>query len=249
MDQHWRDSYEHDMTVVPVDGEKAGSWIEAERRRSGRSASMAALLPGAFDSYAAVKLPIPELHLPHSQEEQICDGSPRLGSPCDAVADMTELTAQARWLSAVEGLLSSLSNSEVACFAAVWTGYRWRSDAMHGGGATQSDADGSNLESTENLSLHLFGRDATVPLLSLSPGAGLDFAVYEAQLPTAIHLAEIFGISPVATIVPNMVWPEDRTWFMNTDVDMDESIIGGSDVLISRFLNEPSLDVTVNPGN
>ncbi len=41
---------------------------------------------------------------------------------------------------------------------------------------------------------------------------------------------------------PNLIWPQDRSWFMFTEVDFDSTIVGGSADLVADILAAPSLD-------
>jgi hypothetical protein len=41
---------------------------------------------------------------------------------------------------------------------------------------------------------------------------------------------------------PNLWWPDDRSWCVATEVDLDWTYLGGSRALIERVLAEPALD-------
>ena len=41
---------------------------------------------------------------------------------------------------------------------------------------------------------------------------------------------------------PNIWWPEDRSWCVSTDIDLDSTYIGGSEECIERLLSHPSLE-------
>jgi hypothetical protein len=42
---------------------------------------------------------------------------------------------------------------------------------------------------------------------------------------------------------PNLLWPEDRAWFVASEVDFDSTLLGGSRVLIEALLAAPDLEV------
>jgi hypothetical protein len=42
---------------------------------------------------------------------------------------------------------------------------------------------------------------------------------------------------------PDLIWPEDRSWFVQTEVDFDSTVLGGSRRLIDQLLAAPELDV------
>jgi hypothetical protein len=49
---------------------------------------------------------------------------------------------------------------------------------------------------------------------------------------------------------PNLFWPEDRAWFMASEIDFDSTVIGGSSELLQALLGAPELDAwPVDPGD
>jgi hypothetical protein len=42
---------------------------------------------------------------------------------------------------------------------------------------------------------------------------------------------------------PNLLWPEDRAWFVASEVDFDSTLLGGSRALIEALLASPDLEV------
>ena len=41
---------------------------------------------------------------------------------------------------------------------------------------------------------------------------------------------------------PNLLWPEDRTWFVASEIDFDSTLVGGTEDLIGAILGTPGLD-------
>lgn len=41
---------------------------------------------------------------------------------------------------------------------------------------------------------------------------------------------------------PNLIWPQDRTWFVATEYDFDSTLVGGSSQLIAAILASPELE-------
>lgn len=41
---------------------------------------------------------------------------------------------------------------------------------------------------------------------------------------------------------PNLLWPEDRSWFVATDVDLDSTIVAGTTQLIGRILDRVEIE-------
>ncbi|HJZ38232.1 MAG TPA: hypothetical protein VJ204_18330 [Solirubrobacterales bacterium] len=50
---------------------------------------------------------------------------------------------------------------------------------------------------------------------------------------------------PLAAVdqAPNLIWPEDRAWFVASEVDLDSTLVGGSRALIDELLAAPGLEV------
>jgi hypothetical protein len=42
---------------------------------------------------------------------------------------------------------------------------------------------------------------------------------------------------------PNLIWPEDRAWFVASEVDLDSTLVGGSRDLVDELLASPDLEV------
>ncbi len=42
---------------------------------------------------------------------------------------------------------------------------------------------------------------------------------------------------------PNLIWPEDRAWFVQSEYDFDSTVLGGSRALIDALLAAPDLEV------
>ncbi len=219
-----------DKSVVAVDGVTAGSWIEEDREGVHEFGSRAALLPKDFAEYAVMPLPTPQL---------------RSASP--QAAKHVELTEHARWLLALESAFASVAGSDVVCLAAIWTGYRW-SAVSHGSDLRHEEHMAKpQIDGTQKLASEVLGQATSPRFLSLPSHAGLDYAVFESVLSSTIHLAELLCISPVATVIPNMIWPTDRAWFMVSDIDADESVVGGSHELMHALQRESVLEAVISP--
>lgn len=41
---------------------------------------------------------------------------------------------------------------------------------------------------------------------------------------------------------PNLLWPSDKAWFVATDIDLDSTLVAGSDELITAVVSSPELE-------
>jgi hypothetical protein len=44
-------------------------------------------------------------------------------------------------------------------------------------------------------------------------------------------------------VAPSLVWPEDRAWFVGSEIDFDSTIVAGSEECITALLSEDGLEV------
>ena len=78
-----------------------------------------------------------------------------------------------------------------------------------------------------------------VPALISAPRAskpGRSYLLFEGPLEAVLG----FNVGPWEA--PNIWWPEDRAWFVSTDIDLDSTYIGGRDELIGAILAEGDLE-------
>ncbi|MGE5603367.1 MAG: hypothetical protein ACM30E_09965 [Nitrososphaerales archaeon] len=72
-------------------------------------------------------------------------------------------------------------------------------------------------------------------------GAGLVRAVF--VVPRAEALAQLAGRNEGSRReAPNLIWPEDRSWFVASEVDFDSTLVGGSAELIKAIVESPALE-------
>lgn len=47
---------------------------------------------------------------------------------------------------------------------------------------------------------------------------------------------------------PNVFWPEDRQWCVATEIDVDSTLVAGSDALVEELMHNPLLEtVRIGP--
>lgn len=75
--------------------------------------------------------------------------------------------------------------------------------------------------------------DAQSPGITMSAPLAREYYLYSGAL------SDVEMLRPR----PGIWWPDDRAWFVATDVDLDSTYIGGSAALASSLLNCPPLEV------
>lgn len=114
------------------------------------------------------------------------------------------------------------------CLCAIWTGW----EAF---GAWLAQLAIGSPGSAEKVGL---------PYLSLPPFAGRDYLLIRTKLESVERVVEIEAIE----MLPSMIWPEERSWFLATDIDFDSTLVGGSERLIHAIVSGNDIEAwQVNP--
>jgi hypothetical protein len=82
-----------------------------------------------------------------------------------------------------------------------------------------------------------------LPLLRLPSQQGRDYRLLMGSLQMADYIDSEIGPRGFGPVSPSMMWPEDRAWFIATEVDFDSTLIGGSLELIQEFLSSDGISV------
>lgn len=130
------------------------------------------------------------------------------------------------------GLLPRHTDTPEQCFFGFLTGQTTTS-TVSSQAASTGERNGIWVEDKEE-------EDVSRPEFSLPPDAGRDYVLWVGPVRAAVAVVELDSLSPVS---PNLFWPSDRAWFLNTDVDLDSTLIGGSRLLIDELLTADDLEV------
>lgn len=220
-----------------------GRWV---LEALGRFGTFDGIVPPVFDAAVRVLHPVSEdpvvrwrdvaeragtvLH-PLAQWDSVVGPSPiDVGAPRTGVLPLVELAALA-------GPLSAATATPEACLAAFWEGYgtlvgeqtvvfsrrggrdpEWLSDSRPTGWEHPEIAAAGWLE--------LPGRECLLFSLDVRTLADPGWA-REAGFATA---------SGTTVQTPLALWPDDRAWYLATEVDFDSTVIGGSRALVDAVL-------------
>jgi hypothetical protein len=110
-------------------------------------------------------------------------------------------------------------------------------------GVAEEWPDAPHLEQPKREWVVLKGPLKAVDQIALSSRHGLSFGfvVYSdgrREAASGDEMSESFDRE-----VPNLIWPEDRAWFVASEVDLDSTLVGGSRALIDALLAAPDLEV------
>ena len=124
-------------------------------------------------------------------------------------------------------LLSDFTGASDRCYFAVWDGY----GSLSAGGMSMLSPSGGIPFPPPN----------EVEAAQRIKGVAREYILYTGPL-SAIE--SFFVVRPGLPDLdgPNIWWPEDRTWCVSTDIDLDSTYVGGSEDCIDVLLSHPSLE-------
>ncbi|MFT3865574.1 MAG: hypothetical protein QM729_14990 [Solirubrobacterales bacterium] len=107
-------------------------------------------------------------------------------------------------------------------------------------GVAEEWPDAAQYEQTSREWVILRGPLAAVDQIALSSRHGFRIILYPKgkEPPADYEPPEEFRRES-----PNLIWPEDRAWFVASEYDFDSTVLGGSRALIDALLASPDLEV------
>lgn len=221
-----------------VAGAPATDWI-VERLRDAPRNTVAWLVPSSFEAYARVLHPVENSSgITRWREAARWSGLsvgaetafhhialPRARPPAPPPWDGQGPLIGSLWpadASVILEALRSFTTTPDRCWFGVWTGYGHLDGGPADDGVPESLATG--------LSPLPQG-----PIVSLSHQ---DYLILGGPVEDLVQ--------PVATDwsdqTPNLAWPEDRAWFVATDIDLGSTYIGGPGALIERLVADERIE-------
>ena len=148
-------------------------------------------------------------------------------------------------LTALTDLLGRHTRSVERCWFCLWDGWGW----IHGRGAILVSGDLSSEERQAIQRDWEAARHSTVPREALEGPRvrlpGRDYLLFEGPLDAAGELGEWThweGRSWFDPQTPNLWWPDDRSWCVATEIDLDSTYVGGSVALVEEILGDPRFE-------
>lgn len=140
-------------------------------------------------------------------------------------------------------VLSRHTGTPEDCWFGVWDGYGGRIDGLSRSdyastptSSDQDDADPNAAPTVDSPDLILPGRDYLIGRGPLTGAADI-----------TVHWPGEVWIGQQS---PNVFWPQDRAWFVASEIDFDSTLIGGSDYLMNELAATPGLEIwPVQPGD
>ena len=130
-------------------------------------------------------------------------------------------------LSVLCAVLGEHTVTPEACVLGVWYGYGF----IDGGWVTVGYPVASGRVGGHRRVPPAFSRDRPTLVLPIR-----EYFLFRGPVDAALEMSSRWGQSP------NLFWPEDRAWFMASEIDFDSTVIGGTSELARALLTEPELD-------
>jgi hypothetical protein len=235
-----------------VDGAVAGGWI-ASGLRDGFGGFVKQQVPQVYEAYARVLHPAWD---DEHDEVTWAEVARRLGTRAHSEMqwhaivgsyDSSNFTGS-RWPGG-DPAMGELPAEKLDALCAVLAGHTGTPESVYfgistiKGGVAEEWPDAAQLEGLRREWVVLKGPLAAVDQIALSSRHGMSFgfAVYADGRREALSGDEM--PERLGREAPNLIWPEDRAWFVAVDVDLDSTLVGGCRQLIDRLLAAPELDV------
>jgi hypothetical protein len=242
-----------------IDGASAGAWIEPRLR--GRFGAVGIHVPRGYAAYARICHPPTDEAGRRVRWSDVADATGRrahptmqwhalVGSP-DSLNFTGSLWAGEPPESGnlAPDLLASLCRAVNAgttdpghCLFALWVGWGWVEDGAiqirfrpRGAGARSVPA----AQPVERLPPAFSPEELSRPRLKLP---GREYIVLRGPPSAATQFGDPEALRGLQPQSPNLIWPEDRAWFVASEIDFDSTLVGGPADLIQAVLDTPELD-------
>lgn len=129
-------------------------------------------------------------------------------------------------------LLGQHTKNAGHCFFGLWTGTTTMVFHFQAGGGE----DYGGVEMPASVA------DIPGPRFDLPPDAGREYLLLSGPLSAAVEIAKADVTTGLGPTSPNLIWPEDRSWFVATEIDFDSTLVGGSEALIESIVESKEIE-------
>ena len=245
--------------LEPVVDVSVGGWI-AERLR-GPVGTVGSVVPTGFAAYARVLHPVevsgdgPAMgwaqvctitgRIPHALMQWTAIAHPAAGSTLSrsqsGLWDQVEVrvgTLVPETLGVLLDVLEPVTGGQ-DCFHALWEGWGWVDGA--GMAVLRASTDGE----------HPMPASASAPLPGVTPAVwqgprlrlpGRDYLLFRGPLSAALRMGWQVDATWFYPQSPSLLWPQDRSWCLATEIDFDSTLVAGSTDLVEAVLAASGLE-------
>jgi hypothetical protein len=231
-----------------VDGALAGAWI-APALRDGFGGYVKQQVPQVYEAYARILHPVRDDERAAVTWAEVAR---RLGTVAHREMQWHAIVGSydtfnftdSRW-SGSDPMTGELAKDKLDALCAVLAGHTGTPASAYFGistirsGVEDEWPDAPQLEQPAREWVVLKGPLAAVGRIALSSRHGFSFVFYaDGRKPDPdADPPERFRRE-----APNLIWPEDRAWFVASEIDFDSTLLGGSRELVDAILAAPELE-------
>jgi hypothetical protein len=152
-------------------------------------------------------------------------------------------------------MLDGRTSSPDQCWFCLWDGYGWIGDSSAADARTRASTANSKGSAAELGTSNM--QQAVPPVFTEQiiegPRVNLPnrrYFLLRGPLDAATELGWMLDNCQFVPQSPNLFWPDDRSWCVATEIDLDSSYLGGSETLVERLLADQDLEaLRVMPGD
>lgn len=230
--------------LQPVADPSVGDWIAP--RLHGFGSRVHCVVPDGFAGYVRVLHPAGDAQNREIRWSEVCRQTGRTAHALmrwDRIAvgwngsPPREGHAPPSVLEPLLGVLAGFTAPGAACFSALWEGWGW----LHRGAwAFLAASDGAEVPGTTVPPPPGLPAEVTaLPRLSL-PGRA--YLIFRGPLQATLRMGHQVTDDWFLPQSPSLLWPEDRSWCVATEIDFDSTLVGGPAELVHALLEEPRLE-------
>jgi hypothetical protein len=242
------------VSVGPVFGQdpSAAAWVGA--RLTGFGARVTDTVPSGFAAYARILHPV---QVDQHRWVTWSDVAEAAGTRVHPLVQWRRLaprgdTSMAWWrecapdegnlpaaaLRSLSAVLSRHTATPDDCWFCLWDGYGW----IQGSPSVGIVSVDSDRRVTKQLVPPAFPAEVREPSRAVRfPGRG--YLLGHGPLDAALSVGWWLDGELHDPQSPNLIWPEDHSWCVGTEIDFDSTLVAGSEELIEDLLHERTLEV------
>ena len=230
----------------------AASWLAP--RLTGRWGHVTGVVPAGFEAYARILHPVEDegrlarwsavaeaagtrVH-PLAQWHRLAPSKrSRPGWWAELSPEEGNLPAEA--LRQLLGVLRRHTDTPEDCWFGLWHGYGWLRGGSGVVGVSCSTGVGAPAVAPSVPPAFTEAELAEGRLVRLP---GREYLLGRGPLETAAGLGHQVTVDWFIPQSPNLCWPQDRSWFVATEIDFDSTLVGGSRALIAELVGSDELE-------
>jgi hypothetical protein len=237
-----------------VDGAEAGAWI-APRLEGGFGGKVEQLVPKGYNGYVRVFHALAEAEGRPATWAQVAEKLGRvahremqwhrligLDEPPSGRTEGPGLGSEGEWIGS-DPPTGEMDEATLNVLCAVLA--RYTVDIAHCFFGLSTIHGGVEEYYPGAVQLRWPARDFVVFVGPLEAAGQMGYEVPSSRLARGIAVGRSEHVAPSSywfSHPPNLIWPADHSWFVQSEIDLDSTLVGGSRALVDDLLTSPELE-------